>query len=296
MTPEILLISGRSGSGKSTALQCLEDLGYYCVDNLPPPLIVDFLTLCEAAIPDFRRVALVVDIRSRDFLLRFEKMWQQVRALAGKAELLFLDADERILIHRFSETRRPHPLALTGDVVEGIRAEQQRLEPLREAADRVIDTSAFSGRELREFLIQRYGNGADRALNLSITSFAFRNGVLENADLVFDLRFLSNPYYVEHLRPLTGLDKPVRDYIESRPETGQFLRHLEGMLDFLLPAYAREGKTYLTVGFGCTGGRHRSVAVAGIVAKMLKSMGYRIHVGHRELRTGCSDSLGDASQ
>ena len=283
------MISGRSGSGKSSALRCFEDLGYYCVDNLPPPLMLTFIDLCVRASPGVVKAALVVDVRTRDFLLLFVPVWERVRSRYPGAQLLFLDARENVLIQRFSETRRPHPLAPQGPIGDGIRSEQELLEPFRERADRVIDTTDFTVHQLREFLSQRFGDEAAGALSISVTSFAFRKGVLDNADLIFDLRFLPNPYYNPELKPLNGLDKPVREFVESRPDTQEFLEHLERMLRFLLPKYAEEGKTYLTLGLGCTGGKHRSVAIASIVAEMLQQLGYRTSLAHRDLsiaRTG----------
>ena len=279
---QLLVVSGLSGSGKSSALRCFEDLGYYCVDNLPTPLMPVLIDLCMQALEE-PRVALVVDARMREFLLGFESIWEKIRGRYPGAQLLFLDADENVLVHRFSETRRPHPLSPEGHVVDGIRGERELLGTIRRLADRVIDTSAFTVHELRTFLLDRFGDDSEGALMITVTSFGFRKGVLENADLVFDLRFLPNPYYDSELRDLTGLDKPVREFVESCPETGEFLEHFKGMLCFLLPKYAEEGKTYLTLGLGCTGGRHRSVAIAVLVASWLGKVGHRTSLSHRDV-------------
>lgn len=278
----IVFLSGLSGSGKSAALNCLEDLGYYCVDNLPPPLIDTFVDLCDRA-GTVSRLALVVDVRTRAFLDEFDRVFQALRGRRPGVQLVFLDADDAVLQQRFSETRRPHPLAAQGDVADGIRRERERLEPIRRLADRVIDTSRFTPHELREFITAQLGPGGDRQLNLTVTSFGFRNGLPENADLVFDVRFLSNPNYVPELKPLTGMDNAVREYVESQPETRGFMDRLCDLLDFLVPRYTREGRAYLTIAFGCTGGQHRSVATAWRVARHLEDQGHRVSVTHRDL-------------
>ena len=279
---ELVVISGMSGSGKTAVLRCFEDVGYYCIDHLPPPLLQTFVELCERASPSVTHIALVVDVRTREFLDRFAPQWVQVRE-GRKGHLMFLDADDSVLLQRFSETRRPHPLAPSGSVADGIRAERDLLGGLRELADRVIDTTDFSVRELRKFIAGRFGTDREGELNVAVTSFAFREGILQNADLVFDLRFLPNPHYDPDLRELTGLDKPVAEYVESRSDTAEFLAHLERMLDFLLPKYVAEGKSYVTLAFGCTGGRHRSVAIATVVARRLRERGYRTSLSHRDI-------------
>lgn len=282
--PTLVVISGMSGSGKSTALRCFEDLGHYCVDNLPPPLIPTFVDLCRAA-SGIDRAALVVDVRTRDFLQRFAPIWEQLRRQErGRVRLLFLDADDSVLLQRFSETRRPHPLATSGTLKDGVKAERELLGPVRELADDVVDTSQFNVHGLRDFLGERFGDTEDGGLTVQVVSFAYRNGLVENADLVFDVRFLPNPHYDPELRPLTGLDKPVREFIESRPETQEFLQRTGELLRFLLPHYEREGKSYLTLAFGCTGGRHRSVAVAARVAAALQEHGYPASVSHADLQ------------
>ena len=279
----LLVISGMSGSGKSSALRCLEDLGYYCVDNLPPQLIPTVLELCTRATPRMQSVALVVDARTRNFLEQFTQIWSEIGASGLDASLVFLDAEDGVLRQRFSETRRPHPLAPEGSVGEGIAAERELLRPLRELADDLVDTGSFNVRSLREFLLERFRQGPRRALNVAVTSFGYRNGLIDNADLVFDVRFLPNPHYDPVLRPQTGLDTAVREFVESRSETRTFLDHLDGLLEFLLPQYAEEGKSYLTIAFGCTGGRHRSVALAEIVAARLEALGYPVGITHVDL-------------
>ncbi len=279
----ILIVSGMSGAGKTSALRAFEDIGYYCVDNLPPPLMETCVDLCHRSSPSLPRLALAVDARTGEFLEQFEPAWAAVKKRSPRSLLLFFDAPDNVLVHRFSETRRPHPLAPTGSVAEGIQHERQVLLPLRDLADAVIDTGEFNVRSLREFLLRRFAEEEAPSLNVVVTSFAYRNGVLPNADLVFDVRFLPNPHYDPELRALTGLDDPVRRFVESSSSTAEFLQHLERLLSFLLPRYGEEGKTYLTLAFGCTGGRHRSVAIAGLVAAQLRERGYPTTLTHADL-------------
>jgi UPF0042 nucleotide-binding protein len=279
----ILVISGMSGAGKSSALRAFEDIGYYCVDNLPPPLMNTFVDLAVGAGSGLEQIALAVDARTGGFLGDFDAAWRAVRERDRTARLLFFDADELTLINRFSETRRPHPVASRHGVSESIAAERELLAPIRALADVVIDTSEYNVRTLREFLLRHFGGAEEPALSITLTSFGFRRGVPPNVDLVFDIRFLPNPYYDQELRPQSGLDAPVRQFVESQAETRQFLEHLESMLTFLLPEYAAEGKTYLTVAFGCTGGRHRSVAMACMVDELLTARGYSTTVVHTDL-------------
>jgi UPF0042 nucleotide-binding protein len=279
------VLSGLSGAGKSAALSCLEDLGYYCVDNLPPPLIETLIDLFDRAVPSLQSAALVVDVRSRAFLDQFAEIFSSIRARRGAVQLIFLDAEDAVLQQRFSETRRPHPLAgsETEGVAEGIRRERERLAPIRQLADRVIDTSHFSERDLRSFLTAQLGGEREDGLNISVMSFGYRAGLPSNADLVFDVRFLPNPHYVPELKDLTGMDNAVAEFVESHRETGDFLLLLQELLGFLIPQYGDEGKTYLTLAFGCTGGQHRSVAIAQRVTSFLEEQGYRVSLIHRDL-------------
>lgn len=279
----ILIVSGMSGAGKTSALRAFEDIGYYCVDNLPPPLMEACVDLCHRATPSVPRLALAIDARTGEFLEQFAPAWAEMKGRSPRSLLLFFDAPDGMLVQRFSETRRPHPLAPKGSVAEGIQHERQVLLPLRGLADAVIDTGEFNVHALREFLLKRFAEAEEASLNVAVSSFAYRNGLLPNADLVFDVRFLPNPHYDPELRSLTGLDSPVREFIESSPGTAEFLGHLERLLSFLLPRYGEEGKTYLTLAFGCTGGRHRSVAVAGMVADHLRERGYPTTITHADL-------------
>lgn len=283
MSNRILVISGMSGAGKSSALRAFEDLGYYCIDNLPPPLMSTFVDLAQRAGSGLTNIALAVDARTGGFLDDFAAAWREVRERDPAAQLLFFDADEPTLMQRFSETRRPHPVASHHGVRDSIAAERLLLASIRELADDVIDTSEYNVRTLREFLLSNFADRENSALSITLTSFGFRRGVPPNADLVFDIRFLPNPYYDTVLRPQSGLDAPVRDFVESQPATKEFLEHIRELLTFLLPEYAAEGKTYLTVAFGCTGGRHRSVAMACMVNEMLTAQGHSTRVVHTDL-------------
>lgn len=280
----LVVLSGLSGAGKSAALNSLEDIGYYCVDNLPPALMETFVDLCERT-DSVERAALVIDVRTYG-LEEFAAAYEVLRGRYDAVELLFLDADDAILQQRYSETRRPHPMAVDGDMVAGIGREREMLMGVRELASRVIDTSNFSSHDLRGFIFEEYGGGADRQAIIRVVSFAFRSGLPKNADVVFDVRFLPNPNYVTDLKRLTGMDKPVRQYVESRPETGEFLGHLDGLLRFLIPRLRSAGRAYLTLAFGCTGGRHRSVAIASRVARDLETNGYDVFLIHRDLPSG----------
>jgi len=280
----LVVLSGLSGAGKSAALNSLEDIGYYCVDNLPPALMETFADLCERT-DSVERAALVIDVRTYG-LEEFAAAYEVLRGRYDAVELLFLDADDAILQQRYSETRRPHPMAVDGDMLAGIGRERETLMGVRELASRVLDTSNFSSHDLRGFIFEEYGGGADRQAIIRVVSFAFRCGLPKNADVVFDVRFLPNPNYVTDLKRLTGMDKPVRQYVESRPETGEFLGHLEGLLRFLIPRLRSAGRAYLTLAFGCTGGRHRSVAIASRVARDLETNGYDVFLIHRDLPSG----------
>lgn len=280
----LVVLSGLSGAGKSAALNSLEDIGYYCVDNLPPALMETFADLCERT-DSVERAALVIDVRTYG-LEEFAAAYEVLRGRYDAVELLFLDADDAILQQRYSETRRPHPMAVDGDMLAGIGRERETLMGVRELASRVLDTSNFSSHDLRGFIFEEYGGGVDRQAIIRVVSFAFRCGLPKNADVVFDVRFLPNPNYVTDLKRLTGMDKPVRQYVESRPETGEFLGHLEGLLRFLIPRLRSAGRAYLTLAFGCTGGRHRSVAIASRVARDLETNGYDVFLIHRDLPSG----------
>jgi|ERR1051326_2336151 len=276
----LVLITGMSGSGKASVLKSFEDLGYYCVDNLPVELIPRFAELARHS-AHIERTALVVDIREGRGLERLPAI---VRALkrALNTTVIFLEASDESLVRRFSETRRPHPLGNI-PVRQAIQGERRRLAPIRRMADMVIDTSKLNVHELRAHVLDKFRPGArDKNIFISCVSFGYKQGVPQDADLVFDVRFLPNPHFVPGLRPYTGKHPKVAKYIRSFPQTGEFIDRIADLLTYLLPHYIREGKSYLTIGFGCTGGQHRSVMIAEDVRKRLARAGYHVNVTHRD--------------
>ena len=283
--PQLLVITGLSGSGKTHVSRALEDLGWFCVDNLPTALIPRFAELIRAT-PDLKRSALVVDVRERDFVRRFPEVFSQTRRIGVAASLLFLEAGERVLLRRFSETRRPHPLAgFDQTPLEAIREERTALRPIRKMADLILNTSEYSVHQLRNYIGEHYDvreRGSD--LRLTVMSFGYKYGVPSEADLVFDVRFLPNPNFVRALKRLTGLSLAVVRYLDRQVETRAFLRRLGGFLRYLIPRYRREGKSHLTIGIGCTGGRHRSVMISERLGKSLRRGGHGVSVRHRDLR------------
>ncbi|HWB31978.1 MAG TPA: RNase adapter RapZ [Acidobacteriaceae bacterium] len=279
---ELVVLTGMSGSGKLSALKAFEDLGYYSVDNLPLELIPRFADLVRQS-AEIQRAALVVDVREGMRLDRFPALLKKVRK-SLPTRVVFLEAGDDVLVRRFSETRRPHPMGRSQTVVEGIRAERRRLEPIRNVADIVLDTSKFNVHELRAHINAQFERGTQsRDLTISTTSFGFKNGVPADADLVFDVRFLPNPHFVPEFRKLTGRHPKVAKYVRSFPQTQQFLDKTADLLKFLLPHYIEEGKSYLTVAFGCTGGQHRSVFIAEEMKKRLEAQGHRVKTVHRDM-------------
>jgi UPF0042 nucleotide-binding protein len=284
-TRRFVILTGLSGSGKTHAVRALEDLGYFCVDNLPTQLIPTLAELASRDDGGLSKLALVVDVREPNFLREFPKTYQRLKSTPGvKPTLIFLEADHAVLVRRFSETRRPHPLAPDRSVAEGIREEREKLGPIRAMADMIVDTSALTVHELRDIFMQMSRDGAKRAeMVVTLLSFGFKHGLPEDADLVFDVRFLPNPHFVDRLRPLTGRDPAVVRFMRQHEETKTFLDRLGGFLEFALPNYVKEGKTYLTVAIGCTGGRHRSVMIAEALKRNLASVpGVRLRVKHRD--------------
>ena len=279
---ELVILTGMSGSGKLSALKAFEDLGYYSVDNLPLELIPRFADLVRQS-AEIERAALVIDVREGIRLDRFPAILKKVRKVLS-TRVVFLEASEDILIRRFSETRRPHPMGRGETVVHGIRAERRRLDPIRNVADIILDTTKFNVHELRAHINAQFERGeGERNLTITTTSFGFKNGVPTDADLVFDVRFLPNPHFVPEFRNLTGRHPKVAKYIRQFPQTQEFLEKTTEMLKFLLPHYIEEGKSYLTVAFGCTGGQHRSVFLAEEMKKRLAAEGYRVKSGHRDM-------------
>ncbi|MGZ5326579.1 MAG: RNase adapter RapZ, partial [Solirubrobacterales bacterium] len=265
---EMVVITGHSGAGKSEAIAAFEDGGYFCVDNLPPRMIAQLGELFRHEGSGVEKAAVVTDVRGGDYFDELVAVLEDLAAGGIEPRLLFLEADEDTLLHRYKETRRRHPLARSGRITDGIRAERSLLAPLRERADLVIDTTGLTGGELRrEITTAMIGEGSeDGRLSLTLETFGFKNGPPRDADLTLDVRFLPNPHYVDELRPLTGHDPAVVEYVESGTQAGEFYGRLMPLLDFLLPAYVAEGKQHLTIAVGCTGGRHRSVTVADRIA------------------------------
>lgn len=280
--PQLVIITGVSGSGKGTVLKALEDVGYYAVDNLPVDLIPKFAELTKDS-PNISRAALVVDIREGFSLHRFPKIFRSLKRKLS-VHLLFLDADDNVLLRRFSETRRPHPLGADSSVEESIRAERAQLEPIRTLADLKINTSKFTVHELRDYIKQNFsGSRQEDKIRIYINSFGYRHGVPSDSDLVFDVRFLPNPNYVPGFKHLTGRNAAVARYIRSYPQTVEFIERISDLLIYLLPHYIQEGKSYLTISFGCTGGHHRSVFIADQIGKRLEKAGFKTKVNHRDL-------------
>ncbi|HET6277598.1 MAG TPA: RNase adapter RapZ [Candidatus Polarisedimenticolia bacterium] len=282
---EIVVITGLSGSGKTLALRAFEDLGYFCVDNLPVPLIPVFTDLCVKSRKDISRAALVVDVREGKYLQDFPRMYDKLRRKGGPlVRLIFFESDDATLMQRFSETRRPHPLAEGGSLESGIRKEREALRPLRDLADAMIDSSRFNVHQLRRYILDHFApRGESGRLAITVVSFGYKNGLPSGADLVFDARFLPNPFFVDGLRARTGREKEVVDFLQASDEFETFRHKLIDLLDFLIPQYISEGKSYLTVAIGCTGGRHRSVASAEMVGSALRERGYAVNVSHRDI-------------
>jgi RNase adapter protein RapZ len=274
----LVVVTGLSGSGKSYVFKCLEDMGYFCVDNLPLSLVEPLLSQVSAP-----RIGIILDVRNPDFASRFPPILARVRERVPGARLLFLDASEESLIRRFSETRRPHPLSVDRPLLTALRKERELLKDVRSLADVVVDTSSMTVHELRSFMQKTFvGEQAGARMVISATSFGYKFGVPHDVDLIFDVRFLANPHFVPELKPKIGTDPAVAAYIEKDPQTGEFLARLAGFLDYLLPLYEREHKSYLSIGIGCTGGKHRSVYVAEQLSRALQARGLPVRVSHRD--------------
>jgi UPF0042 nucleotide-binding protein len=279
---ELVIITGLSGSGKGTVLKVLEDLGFYSVDNLPIELIPKFAELTSVS-PNIRRAALVVDIREGESLKKFPSIYKSLRREL-RTTLVFLEAADDMLVRRFSETRRPHPLGKDTTVAQSIESERNTLSSIRALADLKIDTSKFTVHELRDAVREKFeGARDDSRIMVQVTSFGFRHGIPTDSDLVFDVRFLPNPNYIPEFKPLTGRHPSVARYIRSFPQTQEFIERISDLLQYLLPHYIREGKSYLTISFGCTGGQHRSVMMADEFRKRLAKAGYKVKESHRDM-------------
>jgi len=280
-----VIITGLSGAGKSYAIKCFEDLGYFCVDNLPTTLIPTFAELCLGSQREIRKIALGVDVREGEYLVHLLEILQELRSRGHAPEVLFLEAADEVLVRRYHETRRRHPMAGEGGVLDGIQAERRALAHLREGADRIIDTSGTTVHQLRQRLVELYGTDTrGEGLTVSLVSFGFKHGIPFDADLVFDVRFLPNPHFVAGLRALDGRDGEVADFVFAQPEARELMTRLRDLVGFLLPLYRREGKAYVTVAVGCTGGRHRSVAIVEALREDLERQGLTPLIRHRDLR------------
>lgn len=281
-SPELVVITGLSGSGKGTVLKCFEDLGYYSVDNLPVDLVPKFAELVRGS-SSIHRAALVFDIREGTGIQRFPVLYNQIRRRIA-TRLVFLEADDATLVRRFSETRRPHPLGTDRSVLKSIKSERQMLAPIRNIADHIVNTSKFNVHELRELMGETFGGGRELSkIMIYVTSFGYRHGVPADSDLVFDVRFLPNPNYIPQFKKLSGRHPSVARYIRSFPQTVEFVERISELLIYLVPHYIREGKSYLTIGFGCTGGQHRSVMIADEIRKRLARAGFKVKTTHRDI-------------
>lgn len=281
---KFVIVTGLSGAGKTQAIWCLEDLNFFCVDNLPPTLIPKFAELCAQSEGKINKIALVIDIRGGDFFDSVFEALDTLKAGGIKYEVLFLEASDETLVRRFKESRRRHPLSPQGRVLDGIQQERQRLEELKGKANKIIDTSALTNQQLKEELTSIFGDPVESSkLHLTVMSFGYKYGIPLDADLVIDVRFLPNPYYVQELKNFTGNDIKVKEFVLNQPITKAFMRKFYNFIDFLIPHYIKEGKTQLVVAIGCTGGQHRSVTLTNQLAEMLTKKSHRTVVKHRDI-------------
>jgi len=280
----IIIVTGLSGSGKSSAIRAFEDNGFFCVDNLPALLIPKFIDLCQGYQEEIMRIALGVDLRGGQFLQSWPQVLAEMRAAGHHVQVLFFDAADEVLLRRFSETRRPHPRAGQDSIQEGISRERKALEAMRASADKVIDTSEFNVHQLKREMEQQFCQAPDsRRMTIFLTSFGYKYGIPHDTDVILDARFLPNPYFVNELRAKSGLELEVEEYVLKGEETRAFLDQLYSLLEFTLPLYEREGKSSLTLALGCTGGRHRSVVLVEALRKRFAGASFRIHVRHRDI-------------
>ena len=286
MSRRLLIITGLSGSGKSTAARVLEDQGFFVVDNLPFVMLPEFIQHAQEGLTEATHVAVVIDVRNREFLADYRVTLDLLAASGCEVEILFFEASDEALQRRYSETRRSHPLAADETVQAGIDRERQQMLSLRDQATRIIDSSNLNSRQMRDLLLNYIGETSDSLMIVNLESFGYRYGVPPAADLVFDVRFLPNPHYIETLRPLTGLDQKLRDYVLGQATCQDFRRHLDQLLAFLMPHYREEGKSYLTIAIGCTGGRHRSVSIVEDLYARFPVADVNLRINHRDVAKG----------
>ncbi|MDO5028280.1 MAG: RNase adapter RapZ [Bacillota bacterium] len=279
---ELIVISGISGAGKTTALRAVEDLGYYCMDNIPPQLLSTFVQLYVQNKKGPSKIAVVLDIRTREFFQGISLELERIKTFAVDYKLIFLDASDQTVVKRYQEMRRPHPLAADGNILEGLREERDKLQAIKNLADYIIDTSRMNNYKLRAEINNILEQG-DSKMQVSIVSFGFKNGILLDADYVFDVRFIPNPYYIENLKKQSGKDQEVKDYVFSFEDAKNYIDKIQDLINFIVPRYIKEGRLQLTVGIGCTGGRHRSVAISEELGARLGGENIKIAVDHRDL-------------
>jgi len=281
---KIVIITGLSGSGKSTAIRALEDLGFFCVDNLPPILLPKFIELCKASSGEISKIAMVMDVRERTFLKEYPEIFKELKKKGQEIKILFLESSDEALVRRFKETRRQHPLAEKGSVLEGIKRERGKLSDLKILASDVLDTSNLNVHQLREVITQLFSRvSGRRKMTITLTSFGYKFGIPYDADLIMDVRFLPNPFFVSELRNFSGNDKRVYNYVMKNEIVEKFQEKFIDLINFLIPQYKKEGKSYLSIGVGCTGGQHRSVAMINSLEKLLSKKRYLVRVIHRDL-------------
>lgn len=281
---KVVIITGLSGSGKSTTLRALEDVGFFCVDNLPVVLLPKFLEIQSNPTKGISHIAMVMDLREKSFLEKYAKIFSRLKQKGYDIEILYVDCSDEALLRRFSETRRRHPLSVKGSVIEGIHIERELLEPLRKMADKILDTSSYNVHQLKD-AVQRYflASSQTKKLVINVTSFGYRNGLPVDADLVLDVRFLPNPYFVPRLKDFDGHHAQVRDYVLKSKESAKFIKKMFDMLEFLIPLYEKEGKSNINIAVGCTGGKHRSVVIANCLGGHFADKDYIVNINHRDI-------------